>query len=197
MLAVTRGVRVPRRCRRAGRFSICPRACRRRGSRAPPARGLARAVTDADTLCGRARRRQASTPRSAAAKHRLFDRVLDRWRRDVGSAPGQAAGGCPGRLEVFGTHTDYAGGRHARRAPCRAASRSSRRRAAIASSASSMPPTPVRTTSDHLPRPADASVSRLAALRRGGRGAAGAQLPRQRRSAPTSCSPATCRGPPA
>ncbi len=44
------------------------------------------------------------------AKTRLFDRTLDRWRRDVGSAPA-AAWWVPGRLEVFGTHTDYAGGR--------------------------------------------------------------------------------------
>jgi galactokinase len=45
-----------------------------------------------------------------AAKSRLFQRVLDQWRRD-GRSPWTAAWWVPGRLEVFGTHTDYAGGR--------------------------------------------------------------------------------------
>jgi hypothetical protein len=44
------------------------------------------------------------------AKKGLCERTLDRWRRDIGSAP-VAAWWVPGRLEVFGTHTDYAGGR--------------------------------------------------------------------------------------
>ena len=44
------------------------------------------------------------------AKSALFRRVLDAWRRDVGS-PIAGAWWVPGRLEVFGTHTDYAGGR--------------------------------------------------------------------------------------
>jgi galactokinase len=45
-----------------------------------------------------------------AAKSRLFHRVLERWRRDVRAASA-ATWWVPGRLEVFGTHTDYAGGR--------------------------------------------------------------------------------------
>jgi len=45
-----------------------------------------------------------------AAKTMLFRKVLDRWRVDGHAAAG-AAWWIPGRLEVFGTHTDYAGGR--------------------------------------------------------------------------------------
>jgi galactokinase len=44
------------------------------------------------------------------AKSRLFQQVLDRWDRDTGSSSA-AVWWVPGRLEVFGTHTDYAGGR--------------------------------------------------------------------------------------
>ncbi len=47
----------------------------------------------------------------AGGKRALFARVLDQWRLGGGGAPASAAWWVPGRLEVFGTHTDYAGGR--------------------------------------------------------------------------------------
>ena len=43
-------------------------------------------------------------------KVRLFDRVLSTLHSVTGGAP-EYVGWVPGRLEVFGTHTDYAGGR--------------------------------------------------------------------------------------
>ncbi|MEO7271777.1 MAG: galactokinase family protein, partial [Vicinamibacterales bacterium] len=46
----------------------------------------------------------------AADKRMLFQRVLAAWRPD-GRDSTSAAWWVPGRLEVFGTHTDYAGGR--------------------------------------------------------------------------------------
>jgi galactokinase len=45
-----------------------------------------------------------------AAKTSLIELTLERWRREIGSSFA-AAWWVPGRLEVFGTHTDYAGGR--------------------------------------------------------------------------------------
>jgi len=44
------------------------------------------------------------------AKQALFTSVLETWRMTRGDAP-QHAWWVPGRLEVFGKHTDYAGGR--------------------------------------------------------------------------------------
>jgi galactokinase len=46
----------------------------------------------------------------AEAKVLLFDRVLSTLHEISGGQP-EYAGWVPGRLEVFGTHTDYAGGR--------------------------------------------------------------------------------------
>jgi galactokinase len=66
-------------------------------------------VTEAAALCDRLLA-AGLDPSEREAKHRLLHRVLERWHADVGSP---VAGGwwVPGRLEVFGTHTDYAGGR--------------------------------------------------------------------------------------
>ena len=66
-------------------------------------------MTDAATLAGHLVSAGLDEA-ERAAKARLFQRTLDRWQRDVGTAPA-AAWWVPGRLEVFGTHTDYAGGR--------------------------------------------------------------------------------------
>jgi galactokinase len=66
-------------------------------------------VTDAATLAGHLVS-VGLDEAERAAKAQLFQRTLDRWQRDIGSAPA-AAWWVPGRLEVFGTHTDYAGGR--------------------------------------------------------------------------------------
>jgi len=66
-------------------------------------------VTDAATLAGQLVSAGLDEA-ERAAKTRLFKRTLDRWRREIGSPPA-AAWWIPGRLEVFGTHTDYAGGR--------------------------------------------------------------------------------------
>ena len=66
-------------------------------------------MSDAATLAGRlVAAGLAETER--AAKTWLFQRVIDRWDRDV-RRPAAGAWWVPGRLEVFGTHTDYAGGR--------------------------------------------------------------------------------------
>ena len=66
-------------------------------------------MTDAATLAGHLVSAGLDEA-ERAAKAQLFQRTLDRWQRDIGSAPA-AAWWVPGRLEVFGTHTDYAGGR--------------------------------------------------------------------------------------
>jgi galactokinase len=66
-------------------------------------------VTDAATLAGHLVSAGLDEA-ERAAKAQLFQRTLDRWQRDIGTAPA-AAWWVPGRLEVFGTHTDYAGGR--------------------------------------------------------------------------------------
>lgn len=49
-------------------------------------------------------------PAAAAAKAALFDLVLGAFRGHTGDPP-RHAWWVPGRLEVFGKHTDYAGGR--------------------------------------------------------------------------------------
>jgi len=49
-------------------------------------------------------------PRELDAKQSLFDLVLGAFRALTGDAP-RHAWWAPGRLEVFGKHTDYAGGR--------------------------------------------------------------------------------------
>ena len=49
-------------------------------------------------------------PEAAAAKASLFDLVLGAFRGHTGDPP-RHAWWVPGRLEVFGKHTDYAGGR--------------------------------------------------------------------------------------
>ena len=49
-------------------------------------------------------------PSERDAKQALFTSVLETWRMTRGDAP-QHAWWVPGRLEVFGKHTDYAGGR--------------------------------------------------------------------------------------
>ena len=66
-------------------------------------------MTEAETLCDRLLA-AGLDPAETEAKRRLLHRVVERWHRDVGS---EVSGGwwVPGRLEVFGTHTDYAGGR--------------------------------------------------------------------------------------
>ena len=66
-------------------------------------------MTEAEAFCDRLLA-AGLDPSEREAKHRLLRRVLERWHADVGVP---VAGGwwVPGRLEVFGTHTDYAGGR--------------------------------------------------------------------------------------
>ena len=49
-------------------------------------------------------------PLEVPAKSRLYDSVLSTFARQIGGSPDHVAW-VPGRLEVFGTHTDYAGGR--------------------------------------------------------------------------------------
>src|SRR6187455_1258629 len=49
-------------------------------------------------------------PHEQATKTVMFDRVLGRFARHAGGEP-EYAFWVPGRLEVFGKHTDYAGGR--------------------------------------------------------------------------------------
>lgn len=49
-------------------------------------------------------------PAGRDAKHALFDRVLEEFR-DLHAGPPDHVFWVPGRLEVFGKHTDYAGGR--------------------------------------------------------------------------------------
>ena len=49
-------------------------------------------------------------PAERDAKHALFSGVLETWRMTRGDLP-QHVWWVPGRLEVFGKHTDYAGGR--------------------------------------------------------------------------------------
>jgi galactokinase len=49
-------------------------------------------------------------PDESPAKAGLYESVLSAFRRDTSRDPGHAWW-VPGRLEVFGTHTDYAGGR--------------------------------------------------------------------------------------
>ncbi len=66
-------------------------------------------MTDAATLAGHLVSAGLDEA-ERAAKAQLFQRTLDRWQRDIGTDPA-AAWWVPGRLEVFGTHTDYAGGR--------------------------------------------------------------------------------------
>ena len=53
---------------------------------------------------------QGLDPAADAGKASLFDLVL-RAFRDLAGAPAAHAWWVPGRLEVFGKHTDYAGGR--------------------------------------------------------------------------------------
>src|SRR4051812_24529545 len=63
----------------------------------------ARALTDRLLAAG-------LDPVERTPKIELFERVLGRWRSTAKGSP-QAAWFVPGRLELFGTHTDYAGGR--------------------------------------------------------------------------------------
>jgi galactokinase len=63
----------------------------------------AAALTDALIECG-------LDPSERHSKHALFSGVLESWRAMRGGVP-QHMWFVPGRLEVFGKHTDYAGGR--------------------------------------------------------------------------------------
>ena len=66
-------------------------------------------MIEASILAGRLASAGLGAPEQAA-KIRLFERVLDHWPRDA-RASWTGAWWVPGRLEVFGTHTDNAGGR--------------------------------------------------------------------------------------
>src|SRR5262245_8691231 len=50
-------------------------------------------------------------PAERLAKASLFERALERFSKQIRSDDEIHAWWVPGRLEVFGTHTDYAGGR--------------------------------------------------------------------------------------
>src|SRR5437879_3000013 len=91
---------------RAGPRSVAPR--RRRRRRAAAGGAGAAAMTAGDLAAALVER--GLDPAARDAKASLFARVL-RTVRDITGAPARHAWWVPGRLEVFGKHTDYAGGR--------------------------------------------------------------------------------------
>lgn len=66
-------------------------------------------MTTAASLA-RALAEQGLDPAEVSGKAAMFDRALRMFQREAGRDP-QYAWWVPGRLEVFGKHTDYAGGR--------------------------------------------------------------------------------------
>ena len=194
-LALRRGVRfraVPAR----GPVLDLSRRGRHRRSRASPARSTSRAVTDAATLAGHLvaagldeAERAAKAPAVPARARSLAAGCR------IGSA---AAWWVPGRLEVFGTHTDYAGGRIARRAGPARVRVPGAPVAPIARSAPSMRRTPGSLDNGRDPPESVAIRGQSPARFRGWRHYVEVTAARLARnfpaasSAPTSSSPAIC-----
>ncbi len=171
-------------------------------SRASPARSTSRAMTDAATLAGHLVAAGLDEA-ERAAKARLFERVLDRWPAGCRTRLLPRAWWVPGRLEVFGTHTDYAGGRTlVARGPARVRvprGASPRRRIRAVDRTTPGPGTEDRHRRGVRRDLAGAirrALPRLAALRRGRPPHGSRAIFPAARSAPTSCSPAICRAPP-
>ena len=131
-------------------------------------------------------------PAAERAKASLFDVVLGAFQHVVGARPADAWW-VPGRLEVFGKHTDYAGGRTLVCAVPNGLAVAARRRAdgvirVVDAARGDRLILPTRRSARSSPAGGTTSRSR--------RGGWPPTFP-ARPSAPTSSSPAICRAPPA